>query len=94
MFFRAPFGVRNPMLDQVLARAGLTYATWTRRGYDTRDDDSARVLRRLVSGLRAGDVLMLHDGYRGRDPGAVLSLLLDELDARGLRAVTLRQALR
>jgi peptidoglycan/xylan/chitin deacetylase (PgdA/CDA1 family) len=94
VFFRAPFGVRNPMLDQVLARAGLRYATWTRRGYDTRDDDSARVLRRLVSGLRAGDVLMLHDGYRGRDPGSVLARLLDELAARGLRSVTLREALR
>jgi len=64
VFFRAPFGVRNPMLDHVLARAGLRYASWTRRGYDARDDDAARVLRRLVAGLRAGDVLMLHDGYR------------------------------
>jgi peptidoglycan-N-acetylglucosamine deacetylase len=93
LFFRAPFGVRNPMLDHVLARAGLTYATWTRRGYDTRDDDAERVLRRLTSGLRAGDVLMLHDGYRGRDPGSVVPRLLHELAARGLRSVTLRQAL-
>src|SRR5262245_41532605 len=64
VFFRAPFGVRNPMLDHVLARAGLRYASWTRRGYDTRDRDERRVARRLLTGLHAGDVLMLHDGYR------------------------------
>jgi peptidoglycan/xylan/chitin deacetylase (PgdA/CDA1 family) len=60
--FRAPAGIRNPCLDPVLAAAGLTLASWTRRGYDTVDRQAGRVAARLLSGLAAGDVLLLHDG--------------------------------
>ena len=60
-FFRAPAGLRSPLLDPVLARLGLTYVSWTRRGLDTIDANPATVLRRLARGLSAGDVLTLHD---------------------------------
>jgi peptidoglycan/xylan/chitin deacetylase (PgdA/CDA1 family) len=97
-FFRAPFGTRNPLLDPVLTRLGLALVSWTRRGYDTVDADPARVLRRLLSGLAAGDVLLLHDGVtvrkRSGEPTvlAVLPRLLDHLAAHGLKAVSLRTA--
>jgi peptidoglycan/xylan/chitin deacetylase (PgdA/CDA1 family) len=97
-FFRAPFGTRNPLLDPVLARLGLTLVSWTRRGYDTVDGDAARVLGRLVDGLAAGDVLLLHDGVSARERRseptvlAVLPRLLDRLADRGLRPVSLRAA--
>ena len=98
LFFRAPFGTRNPLLDPALARLGLTFVSWTRRGYDTVDADAARVLRRLVDGLGAGDVLLLHDGVTVRERRgeptvlAVLPRLLERLDGRGLKAVSLRAA--
>jgi peptidoglycan-N-acetylglucosamine deacetylase len=97
-FFRAPFGVRNPFVDPVLARLGLAYVSWTRRGYDTVDDDAARVLRRLAGRLDAGDVLVLHDGVAagaGRARPAVLEALprlLELAAARGLKPVTLGTA--
>ena len=98
-FFRAPFGVRSPFLDPVLARLGLRYVSWTRRGYDTVDADAARVLGRLADRLDAGDVLVLHDGMAtgraGRGQPAVLDVLprLLELAAgRGLKPVTLGAA--
>ena len=59
--FRAPAGLRSPLLDPVLSRLGLTYVSWTRRGLDTIDANPATVLRRLTRGLSAGDVLTLHD---------------------------------
>jgi peptidoglycan-N-acetylglucosamine deacetylase len=31
-FFRAPMGLRNPLLDPVLSRLGIRYVSWTRRG--------------------------------------------------------------
>ncbi|HEV2009284.1 MAG TPA: polysaccharide deacetylase family protein, partial [Burkholderiales bacterium] len=34
VFFRAPMGFRSPLLDPVLAKCGLRYVSWTRRGYD------------------------------------------------------------
>jgi peptidoglycan/xylan/chitin deacetylase (PgdA/CDA1 family) len=97
-FFRAPFGTRNPLLDLALARLGLTFVSWTRRGYDTVDGDAARVLERLVDGLAAGDVLLLHDGVTARErrpaPAvlAVLPRLLERLADRGLKPVSLRTA--
>ncbi len=97
-FFRAPAGLRNPFLDPVLHRLGLTLASWTRRGYDTRERDPQRVLARLTRGLAAGDILLLHDGHAARGADgvpvvlAVLPPLLARLRELGLRAVTLDEA--
>ena len=99
-FFRAPMGVRNPFLDWVLARLGLRYVSWTRRGYDTVDSDSGRVLRRLGGKLAAGDVIVLHDGVATgarlqRSPVLeVLPRLLWQAADRGLKPVTLGAACR
>jgi len=97
--FRAPAGLRNPLLDPVLHRLGLHLVSWTRRGYDTRDADAQRVLGRLARGLAGGDLLLLHDGHARRGDGGrpvvldVLPLLLARCRAAGLRPVTLADAL-
>jgi peptidoglycan/xylan/chitin deacetylase (PgdA/CDA1 family) len=94
-FFRAPAGFRSPLLDPVLARHGLRYVSWTRRGFDTVDGDAAAVLGRLTRGLAAGDVLLLHDCGRARTRDgepvvlAVLPVLLERLAAAGLKSVSL-----
>jgi peptidoglycan/xylan/chitin deacetylase (PgdA/CDA1 family) len=100
VFFRAPFGIRNPFLDPALARIGLRYVSWTRRGFDTVARDPGRVVDRLTRGLAAGDILLLHDGVavRPRDGGAhapaVLPALAARLAAIGLRSVTVRDGCR
>jgi peptidoglycan-N-acetylglucosamine deacetylase len=99
-FFRAPAGLRSPLLDPVLQRQGLRLASWTRRGFDTVSGDAAGVLARLTRNLRAGDILLLHDGHARRDATgtpvvlAVLPRLIEAIGARALRPVTLREALR
>ena len=97
-FFRAPAGFRSVLLDPVLARSGLRYVSWTRRGLDGVDNDPDRILRRLTDELRAGDILMLHDAAPARSgkPAllTVLPRLLAELSARGLASVPLPEALR
>ena len=65
-FFRAPAGLRSPLLDPVLTRLGLRLASWTRRGFDTVNADADSVLRRLTQGMQAGDILLLHDGHAAR----------------------------
>ena len=98
-FFRAPMGLRSPLLDPVLARCGLHYVSWTSRGYDALHRDPARVLKRLAGGLAAGDILLLHDNGLSRTGDgkpvvlAVLPALLDQMKAKGLRSVTLAAAL-
>jgi peptidoglycan-N-acetylglucosamine deacetylase len=98
-FFRAPAGLRNPFLAPVLHRLGLVLASWTRRGFDTRERDPQRVLQRLTRGLAAGDILLLHDGNCARDAQGhpviltVLPALLAELRRQQLVPATLAQSL-
>lgn len=99
-FFRAPVGLRNPFLDAVLQRTGLTLVSWSRRAYDTRVGDAARLLERVSRGLCAGEIVLLHDGHAARTaqgrPAILEALppLLERLRALGLRPVTLREAAR
>jgi peptidoglycan-N-acetylglucosamine deacetylase len=98
-YFRAPMGLRSPLLDPVLARSGLRYVSWTRRGFDAVHRDPKSVLRRLSGNLAAGDILLLHDGARTLTGDgapvvlAVLPELLERMKEKGLRSVTLRSAL-
>jgi peptidoglycan-N-acetylglucosamine deacetylase len=90
--FRAPVGIRNPWLDRVLAGLGLRLVSWTRRGLDTVHADASRVAARLLRGLAAGDILLLHDGSSARGPAGravaigALDHILDGLEAAGLRS--------
>ncbi len=94
VYFRAPAGIRNPWLDLVLARRRMRLVSWTRRGFDTIDRRPRRVARRLLGGLAAGDILLLHDGNAARDRRRrpvvleVLPRLLDALAENGLRGVS------
>ena len=99
LFFRAPAGLRNPFLDPVLTSLGLQLASWSARGFDTRIGDAERVNNRLLRGLQAGAILLLHDGNAAHTPGGtpvileVLPNVLAAARAAHLRFVTLRQAL-
>lgn len=98
-FFRAPAGLRNPFLDPVLTRLGLRLASWSVRAFDTRVGDPATVTRKLVQGLHAGAIILLHDAHAARTPAgepvilAVLPAILDAAVAANLRFVTLRHTL-
>jgi peptidoglycan-N-acetylglucosamine deacetylase len=100
LFFRAPAGLRNPFLDPVLQRLRLQLASWTRRGFDTVNADAEAVYARLVRDLKAGDILLLHDGHAARTTRGtplildVLPRLLDAIRSQSLTPVTLREALR
>ena len=97
--FRAPAGIQNPWLSAVLAAAGLSLVSWTRRGFDTVTRDGARVASRLVRGLSAGDILLLHDRSSASDPSGrpvvleALPRVLDEMSRKGLRSEALHAVL-
>ncbi len=95
-YFRAPAGLRNPFLEAVLGAESLELVSWTRRGFDTVTNDPNVVLARLTRNMRAGDILLLHDGHGARtEEGTAVILkvlpgLLSAFAAAGLVAVTLR----
>ena len=97
-FFRAPAGFRSPFLDPALRRTRLMLVSWTRRGFDTVNRDPDAVLRRLLHRLRAGDILLLHDGHAARTAAGtpviveVLPRLLTAIREAQLSTVTLRSA--
>ncbi len=97
-FFRAPMGFRSPFLAPAVERAGLRYANWTRRGYDTSATSAEPVLQRLQRGLAAGDILLLHDGRTVQPHGEspvilkVLPRLLEHLKSLNLKSVSLQTA--
>ena len=80
-YFRAPAGLRNPFLEPVLRTENLQLVSWTRRGFDTVTSDPVLVLARLTRNLRAGDILLLHDGHAARtaDGSAVILKVLPGL---------------
>jgi peptidoglycan/xylan/chitin deacetylase (PgdA/CDA1 family) len=94
-WFRAPAGLRGPLLELLLAPRSLGLASWTRRGFDTVRGDPARLAARLTRGLAGGDVLLLHDGSGAIAPDGrpvVLSALpkvLAALAERGLQGVAI-----
>jgi peptidoglycan/xylan/chitin deacetylase (PgdA/CDA1 family) len=98
-FFRAPAGLRNPFLAPVLHELQLELVSWTRRGFDTARRDPAMVLTRLTHELRAGDILLLHDGNAARTAAGrpvaldVLPALLKRFQTASLRAVTLPESM-
>ncbi len=97
LYFRAPAGLRNVFLQPALAQQGQQLTSWTRRGFDTRERDPARVLSRLTQGLAGGDILLLHDRGGALTVGGrplllrVLPVLLQTLRRTGLYSVTLPQ---
>ena len=99
LFFRAPAGLRNPLLDPALCRLDLRLVSWTRRAFDTFDGNAESVSARLLRGLNGGDILLLHDGNAARTTGGdavildVLPRLLDTINAAKLRPVTLRSVI-
>jgi len=96
LFFRPPFGVRNPMLEPALAAVGVHCVVWSARAYDTIARDPARVVRRLTARLDAGAIVLLHDGIAVRErtgPPVLLDALpvvLAALSARNLHSINLR----
>ena len=99
LFFRAPAGLRNLFLAPALARFGLRLTSWSARGFDTLVNDPERVKSSLIRGLRAGAILLLHDGHAARTAAGIpvileaLPTILESAAAAGLRPVTLREAL-
>lgn len=98
-YFRAPAGLRNIFLAPVLQRLGLRLVSWTRRGFDTREARPEVVLARLSPALEGGAIVLLHDGHSARNAAGravildVLPKLLEAAHTKGLRGVTLLEAL-
>jgi peptidoglycan/xylan/chitin deacetylase (PgdA/CDA1 family) len=96
--YRPPYGVFSGATLRAVHRRGWRPVLWSRWGKDWRRDASAEsITRRSSAGIRAGDIVLLHDAdyYSARGSwvrtAAALPLILEELDSCGLKTVSLRR---
>lgn len=95
-WFRAPVGLLSPRIPRASRIAGLRIVSWTATARDgTGHTTVPQALARLERALLPGAILVLHDGRidRTAEPIAptVVKLLLDQIEAKGLRSVTLSE---
>ncbi|MFT5433159.1 MAG: peptidoglycan/xylan/chitin deacetylase (PgdA/CDA1 family) [Myxococcota bacterium] len=99
--YRPPVGLKNPPLAAVANRLGLTVVAWSIHSRDTRESSAQTIASRVLSRVRAGDIILMHDGCdrgSGTDAGAgrsatveAVELILDGLSKKGLRSATVSE---
>jgi peptidoglycan-N-acetylglucosamine deacetylase len=96
--YRPPYGIFSAVGLRAVRRRGWRPVLWSRWGRDwDRRATPASITRRISAGARAGDVLLLHDADYYSAPGswvrtaAALPMILEELEARGLKSMLLRR---
>ena len=61
--FRPPFGGRRPATLRIARELGLETIMWNVTGHDWTAPPAAEIERKVVSQMRGGDVILLHDGW-------------------------------
>jgi peptidoglycan/xylan/chitin deacetylase (PgdA/CDA1 family) len=97
--FRPPRGLYNRYILELAREHRVTVALWTRSSRDWLELRPDEMVRGLLQNVRGGDVLLFHDGGNlirttgGWRQNVVegLPVLLDELDARGFKFVTVSE---
>jgi peptidoglycan-N-acetylglucosamine deacetylase len=96
--YRPPYGIFSGTTLRGVRRRGWRPVLWSRWGRDwSRRATAVSIARRSSAGIGAGDILLLHDADYYSAPGSwvrtagALPLILEELDARGLKSISLRR---
>ncbi|HEU4707269.1 MAG TPA: polysaccharide deacetylase family protein [Solirubrobacterales bacterium] len=96
--YRPPYGIFSASGLHAIRARGWRPVLWSKWGRDwDRNATPESITRRVTAGIRAGDVLLLHDADYYSAPGswvrtgAALSKILELLEARGLKSRLLRR---
>ena len=97
-FYRPPIGLKSPSLARAAHERGLQVIAWSLHSRDTVMRDAGRIAERVLRRVKAGDIVLMHDGH-DRDghhrvaTASALTLILDGLAKRGLQSVTVSELL-
>jgi len=89
--FRPPLGARDRTLDRYLSDHGMLQVMWSVESGDSQGASRRKIYRTIREHLSPGDIVLLHEG-RGTTQHA-LPAILDLIEARGYRTVTVPQLL-
>ena len=88
---RPPGGMRDAAVDAETRADGLIETLWSVDPRDWASDDPDGIARTVLSQAAPGAIILLHDGRPATL--AALPMILDGLQARGLRSVTIPRLL-
>jgi peptidoglycan/xylan/chitin deacetylase (PgdA/CDA1 family) len=96
--YRPPYGIFSAATLRAVRQRGWRPVLWSRWGRDwDRGATAESIARRASAGIAAGDIVLLHDAdyYSARGSwvrtAAALPLILDEVEACGLKTASLRR---
>jgi len=96
--YRPPYGIFSAVGLRAVRSRGWRPVLWSQWGRDwTRRATPASIARKATATVRDGDILLLHDADYYSAPGswvrtaAALPIILEELEARGLKSMLLRR---
>jgi peptidoglycan/xylan/chitin deacetylase (PgdA/CDA1 family) len=92
-YFRPPLGDRDPRVRSIVGEEGYLTVYWTLDSRDSVDRGitADQIRRRVLDKVAAGSIVLLHCG--SQPTADALAPILDGLEARGLRQVTLSRLL-
>jgi peptidoglycan/xylan/chitin deacetylase (PgdA/CDA1 family) len=91
-FFRPPYGETDARTLAVINSRGLTTFMWNNIAYDWLKPAPNVISFRVTNVARNGMIILLHDGGGDRTNAvAALATIIQNLQARGFRFVTLKQ---
>ncbi len=90
-FFRPPYGVTNPMVAAAIRDGGFKTIGWSLRSFDTVAKDAEKLLTKVKSRVKGGDIVLFHDFS-----DATISILpdfIEHIQKSGLRIVRVDELL-
>ncbi len=89
LLFRPPFGVTNPNIAKAVKTLNLQSIGWSIRSYDTIAKEPNTVFKKIISQIKKGDIILLHD--TSELSIVVLEQLLQWLQKNNVKTVTINQ---
>ena len=88
-WLRPPHGFKTLTLPWLARRAGCRLVAWNVNARDYQARDAAAIAQNVLRAVEAGAIILLHDGRENQATVAALPLILDGLQERGYRCVSL-----
>ncbi len=105
-WFRPPYGAQKPSTYAAIRATGMDSVVWDVAAFDWEEHPAAVLAERTLTQVHSGSIVLMHDGcagpedgvYDGPEPtfdrGELARLVCGGLAERGLKGVSLRDALR
>lgn len=90
--FRPPYGVTTPNLAHAVRSLHYSVIGWSIRSFDTKADDEAAIVKRVISQIKPGAIILFHD--TSIKTANVLKQTLDFAQENGFKIASVEELLK